>query len=137
MIRVREDLSALAEYPLVSDDLSIQIGGSAVTSNNRFVQLSLRVRENLVGRSGFGPRTRHAGDAGLRTCRGGMVFAAGDDQSLVPMGARYVDSVVECDTRIAHPLQTGRCLYDNRSRGRVAGGLLLEVTVDWAGKYCK
>ena len=100
-------LAFLAEFLIAGIDLSVQIGSAAVTSSDGYVQLLLSIREKLIGRSGFGSRTRHAGDASLRAGRGGVVFAACDHQSLVAMGAGYVDS---CDrARHAHCASAANC----------------------------
>jgi len=57
--------------------------GSPITIRHRVIQFMSGVRENLVGRAGFGSCARHTGDAGLRAGRRRVVFAPRDDQRLV------------------------------------------------------
>ena len=131
MIQVRDRaLTRFVEHPLAVVDLVLQPGDSSVASRDGLVKFSLGIHEKLIGRSGFGPGTRHSGDAGLRASRGGVVFAARDNQRLVAVGARRVDGLVERDARIAHPLQVARRLHDSGRRNGVACGLLLKLTID-------
>ena len=138
MIRVRScDLVRVGECPRVVVGLGFQLGGFTVASGDGVIQFLLGVCEKLIGRSGFGPGTRHSGDAGLRASRGGVVFAARDNQRLVAVGARRIDGLVERDARIAHPLQVARRLHDSGRRNGVACGLLLKLTIDRAGEQCE
>ena len=106
-------LACLGKCLLRTGNLGVQLWGLAVASCQRIVQLVLRIGEKLVGRSGFGSAPGHSGNAGLRARRGGVVFAARDDQRFVAVGACAIDVVVERDARIAHPLQGARCLHDS------------------------
>ena len=87
----------------------------------------LRVGEKLVRRSCFGPRSGNTGDPGLRAGRGGIVFAACDDQGLVLVLAGLFDRLVERGARILGLLEGCRRLRDGWRRVGVAQGPFVET----------
>ena len=120
---------------LLARDRGVQLGCLPVARRQGIGQLALGIGEKLVGRSCFGPGTRHAGDSRLRARRGRVVFAARDDQRLVLVRPGLLDRGIEAASGRPGLPQGCRCLLDRGRRVRNPQRPFFQAPVDCARKH--